>query len=210
MHRERPHVVRRAARPAPRRTARWRFSTDRRPASGRMGGAGSADRRKSTGAMRWPRDDTDATRAECPVGLAPACSSAGQRRCVGWKWPRWLATHCDSKLRASRTSGAASSGVRAGATGSVVPTVLFLRNAVAYYAGLGIRVERLLTDNAPALRALEFKATCAELGIEHSLTRPCRPQTHGKPESFFRSALRECAAAASRPCPESTRQETSS
>ena len=71
--------------------------------------------------------------------------------------------------------------------------VLFLRNAVAYYAGLGIRVQRLLTDNGSAFRSREFRATCIELGIKHSFTRPYRPQTNGKAERFIQSALREWA-----------------
>ena len=71
--------------------------------------------------------------------------------------------------------------------------VLFLRHAVAYYARLGITVRRLLTDNGPAFRSREFKATCTELGIQHSFTRPYRPQTNGKAERFIQSALREWA-----------------
>ncbi|HEY9224149.1 MAG TPA: IS481 family transposase, partial [Variovorax sp.] len=71
--------------------------------------------------------------------------------------------------------------------------VLFLRNAVAYYARLGITVQRLLTDNGAAFRSREFRATCTELGIKHSFTRPYRPQTNGKAERFIQSALREWA-----------------
>jgi transposase InsO family protein len=71
--------------------------------------------------------------------------------------------------------------------------VLFLRNAVAYYARLDITVQRLLTDNGPAFRSREFRATCIELGIKHSFTRPYRPQTNGKAERFIQSALREWA-----------------
>jgi transposase InsO family protein len=71
--------------------------------------------------------------------------------------------------------------------------VLFLRNAVAYYARLGIIVKRLLTDNGSAFRSRDFRATCIELGIKHSFTRPYRPQTNGKAERFIQSALREWA-----------------
>jgi len=71
--------------------------------------------------------------------------------------------------------------------------VLFLRNAVAYYAGLGITVKRLLTDNGAAFRSRDFRATCVELDIKHSFTRPYRPQTNGKAERFIQSALREWA-----------------
>lgn len=43
--------------------------------------------------------------------------------------------------------------------------VQFLRNAVAYYAGLGITIKRLLTDNGAAFRSREFAAACTALGI---------------------------------------------
>ena len=71
--------------------------------------------------------------------------------------------------------------------------VLFPRNAVAYYSPLGITAQRLLADNGPAFRSREFRATCAELGIKHSFTRPFRPQTNCKAERFIQSALREWA-----------------
>lgn len=68
-----------------------------------------------------------------------------------------------------------------------------LRNAVAYYAGLGIAIKRLLTDNGSAFRSREFAAVCAALGIRHKFTRAYRPQTNGKAERFIQSALREWA-----------------
>ncbi|WP_345797398.1 IS481 family transposase [Castellaniella sp. MT123] len=77
-------------------------------------------------------------------------------------------------------------------TGSAVQ---FLRNAVAYYARLGVTVQRLLTDNGSAFRSRDFAAACRELGIKHSFTRPYRPQTNGKAERFIQSALREWAYA---------------
>ena len=71
--------------------------------------------------------------------------------------------------------------------------VAFLRNAVAYYAKLGVKVKRLLTDNGSAFRSYPFRDACAELGITHKFTRPYRPQTNGKAERFIQSALREWA-----------------
>jgi transposase InsO family protein len=73
--------------------------------------------------------------------------------------------------------------------------VAFLRNAVAYYAKLGVSVKRLLTDNGSAFRSKQFKAVCLELGIKHRFTRAYRPQTNGKAERFIQSALREWAYA---------------
>lgn len=71
--------------------------------------------------------------------------------------------------------------------------VQFLRNAVAYYAGLGITIKRLLTDNGAAFRSGEFAAACTALGIRHKFTRAYRPQTNGKAERFIQSALSEWA-----------------
>jgi transposase InsO family protein len=71
--------------------------------------------------------------------------------------------------------------------------VQFLRDALAYYAGLGITVRRVLTDNGSAFRSRDFASACAELGIKHKFTRAYRPQTNGKAERFIQSALREWA-----------------
>jgi transposase InsO family protein len=71
--------------------------------------------------------------------------------------------------------------------------VQFLRDAVAYYARLGVTIRRLLTDNGSAFRSRDFAAACKELGIRHRFTRPYRPQTNGKAERFIQSALREWA-----------------
>lgn len=71
--------------------------------------------------------------------------------------------------------------------------VQFLRNAVAYYARLGVTVQRLLTDNGAAFRSRDFGQACLELGIKHVFTKPYRPQTNGKAERFIQSALREWA-----------------
>jgi transposase InsO family protein len=71
--------------------------------------------------------------------------------------------------------------------------VQFLRNAVAYFRSLGVRVQRLLTDNGSAFRSKQFAQACRELGIQHKFTRAYRPQTNGKAERFIQSALREWA-----------------
>jgi transposase InsO family protein len=71
--------------------------------------------------------------------------------------------------------------------------VRFLNDAVAYYARLGVRIKRLLTDNGSAFRSKDFASACARLGIQHKFTRAYRPQTNGKAERFIQSALREWA-----------------
>ncbi len=74
-------------------------------------------------------------------------------------------------------------------------TVAFLRAAVAYYARFGIRIRRVLTDNAPCYYSDLFAATCLQLGIRHLRTRPYTPRTNGKAERFIQTALREWAYA---------------
>jgi transposase InsO family protein len=73
--------------------------------------------------------------------------------------------------------------------------VAFLRAAVAYYAQLGIRIRRLLTDNAPCYHSDALAHACHQLGIRHCFTRPYTPRTNGKAERFIQTALREWAYA---------------
>ena len=72
----------------------------------------------------------------------------------------------------------------------------FLRRALAFYARYGITVERLLTDNGAAYRAVMHAVACRQLGIRHLRTRPYRPQTNGKAERFIRTLLNGWAYAA--------------
>lgn len=69
----------------------------------------------------------------------------------------------------------------------------FLRDAVSYFAGLRIPIQRVITDNGPAFHSSAFGAACLELGIAQKFTRAYRPQTNGKAERFIQSALREWA-----------------
>lgn len=72
---------------------------------------------------------------------------------------------------------------------------MFLRAAVAYYAGLGVVIREILTDNGSCYRSLAFRATVQALGLKHRFTRPYTPRTNGKAERFIQSALREWAYA---------------
>ena len=67
--------------------------------------------------------------------------------------------------------------------------IAFLRRAVAFYAKHGITVERILTDNGSAYRAVMHAVACRQLGIRHQRTRAYRPQTNGKAERFIRTLL---------------------
>jgi transposase InsO family protein len=65
----------------------------------------------------------------------------------------------------------------------------FLRRALTFYRGYGIRVERVLTDNGSAYVSARHALACRKLGIRHLRTRPYRPQTNGKAERFIRTLL---------------------
>jgi transposase InsO family protein len=78
---------------------------------------------------------------------------------------------------------------------SPATTIGFLDRARGFYAGHGITVERILTDNGNPYRSRDFLAACAARGIRPRRTRPYRPQTNGKAERFIRTLLGEWAYA---------------
>jgi transposase InsO family protein len=71
----------------------------------------------------------------------------------------------------------------------------FLKAAVAYYAGLGVKVERVMTDNGSCYRSRAFARACKRLGLKHIRTKPYTPKTNGKAERFIQTSLREWAYA---------------
>ena len=78
--------------------------------------------------------------------------------------------------------------------------VAFLKAAVAYYASLGITVERVMTDNGSCYRSFAFGNACRRLGIKHIRTKPYTPRTNGKAERFIQTcSLREWAYAQAYP-----------
>ena len=74
-------------------------------------------------------------------------------------------------------------------------TIGFLERATAWFAALGIRVRRLLSDNGGNYRSHAVAVCCRALRIRHHFTRPYRPQTNGKAERFIRTLLTEWAYA---------------
>ena len=68
-----------------------------------------------------------------------------------------------------------------------------LELAAIEFARLGVRIERVLTDNGGPYRSHAYAATLAELGARHKRTRPYRPQTNGKAERFIKTLLAEWA-----------------
>jgi transposase InsO family protein len=73
--------------------------------------------------------------------------------------------------------------------------IAFLKAAVAYYARLGIKVERVMTDNGSCYKAFAFRKICRRLGLRHIRTKPYTPKTNGKAERFIQTSLREWAYA---------------
>jgi transposase InsO family protein len=71
--------------------------------------------------------------------------------------------------------------------------VVFLEAAVAYYATLGVQIERVMTDNGPCYRSKTFRAACTRLGLRQIFTKPYTPKTNGKAERFIQTAVREWA-----------------
>jgi transposase InsO family protein len=73
--------------------------------------------------------------------------------------------------------------------------VAFLEAAVAYFAKLNVRIERVMTDNGSCYRSKMFRAACKRFGLRQIFTRPYTTKTNGKAERFIQTALREWAYA---------------
>jgi transposase InsO family protein len=81
----------------------------------------------------------------------------------------------------------------------------FLERALGWFAGQGVSVERVMTDNGSAYLSKAFRAAVAAAGLKHKRTRPYTPRTNGKAERFIQTSLREWAYAQ----PYATSQERS-
>ena len=64
----------------------------------------------------------------------------------------------------------------------------FLAACAHFYAGHGIRIERVRTDNGTCFKR-RWEEACAQRGIAVRKTRPYRPQTNGKVERSIRTLL---------------------
>jgi transposase InsO family protein len=70
----------------------------------------------------------------------------------------------------------------------------FLEEATAFFAQLGVSIERVMTDNAKNYTlSRDFCAALSRLKITHKRIRAYRPQTNGKAERFNRTLLDEFA-----------------
>ena len=73
--------------------------------------------------------------------------------------------------------------------------VAFLKAAVAYYRSLGVKVERVMTDNGCCYRSKAFRRACKRLGLRHIRTRPYTPQDQRQGRALHPDRLREWAYA---------------
>jgi transposase InsO family protein len=102
--------------------------------------------------------------------------SGGQRRATGWEF---VHVCVDDATRLAYVEvlpdekGATAAG--------------FLHRAVSWFKGMGVTVERVLSDNGACYRSRAHAEACAELGMRHIFTRPYRPQTNGKAERFIQT-----------------------
>ena len=69
-----------------------------------------------------------------------------------------------------------------------------LEVAAAEFAAVGIRIERVLTDNGGRIPCRRLsRRRRRRLGARHKRTRPFRPQTNGKAERFIQTLINEWA-----------------
>ena len=73
--------------------------------------------------------------------------------------------------------------------------IAFLESAVAHFQQRGVRIERVMTDNAPGYLSHAFRDACRRHRIRHLRTKPYTPRTNGKAERFIQTCLREWAYA---------------
>jgi transposase InsO family protein len=64
----------------------------------------------------------------------------------------------------------------------------FMLRAAIWFAGLGYRIDRVMTDNAFVyVRSRQFATALDTIGATHKRIRPYRPQTNGKVERFHQT-----------------------
>jgi transposase InsO family protein len=71
----------------------------------------------------------------------------------------------------------------------------FLFNALRYFRSLGVKVERVMTDNGSSFRSRRYAKALRRLRVKHLRTKPYTPKTNGKAERFVQTSLREWAYA---------------
>ena len=70
----------------------------------------------------------------------------------------------------------------------------FFRRALRWFESLGVRCQRVLTDNAKCYAdSKAFRTLCEDEGVRQSFTRPYTPRTNGKAERFIQTLKRRWA-----------------
>ncbi|WP_270405625.1 IS481 family transposase [Candidatus Collinsella stercoripullorum] len=67
----------------------------------------------------------------------------------------------------------------------------FMGRCLTFFAGLGVAVERVMTDNGPGYRSGDFNALLSGRGVRHIYTRPFSPWQNGKVERMNRTLAQE-------------------
>jgi transposase InsO family protein len=75
----------------------------------------------------------------------------------------------------------------------VLPSLSLQR--LRFFRSLGVKVERIMTDNGSSFRSRRYGKALRLLRIKHLRTRPYTPRTNGKAERFVQTSLREWAYA---------------
>ena len=65
----------------------------------------------------------------------------------------------------------------------------FLFNALRFFRGFGVRVERVMTDNGSSFRSRRYAKALRLLKIKHLRTKPYTPKTNGRAERFVQTSL---------------------
>src|SRR3990172_8419736 len=157
----------------------------------------------------WPRSSGSRARrsaTSCAAMVCPVCvtvtgrpasrfatSGSDRANCCTW-------TSRSSAGSPTAAAPASAAGAPASPATSpderAPPGAAFLRDPGAFFARLGVRIERVMTDNAKNYtRSRAFAEALAELEARHLTTQPFRPQTNGKSERFNRTMLDEWAYA---------------
>jgi transposase InsO family protein len=69
----------------------------------------------------------------------------------------------------------------------------FFQRAIEWFASLGIRIERVMSDNGGGYRSFAFAQLCELHKMRHIFTRAYRPRTNGKAERFIQTLMRQWA-----------------
>jgi transposase InsO family protein len=105
-----------------------------------------------------------------------------QRRGVGWEWTFVAVDDC------TRLAHAEVAAKEDGACAT-----RFLQRVIARFDALGIRIERILTDNAKCYPSKDLRELCETHRIHQAFTRPYTPRTNGKAERFIQTLTRRWA-----------------